>query len=441
MTATKQKRPKPSPEWPMFWHSSGYWAKTVKYVTYYFGRRGSVADGPDFDAEAMAEYTRHISSIKAGRGKIPETEERLSVSDLCELFLESREQLYKTGELAARTWRDYQRIANVVAAYFKERQVEHLTPADFALFRQHLAKGKSIVTLANLVRVSRVIFRYAKSGGHLEQIPEFGDGFNEPSRKHLRRDRNEQRREHGLKMFTAEQIRLILEHEETSLQIRAMVYLGINAAYGNKDCSQLLRSQITRRGGRHWLEVERVKTQVERRCPLWPETVAALAAVREVRPDPRLPADADRVFLTKTGLPWVRDVTSSNDEVAKSFGRLLEQIQTGTDDDGRPVYLKRRGLSFYALRHTVETIGDEVRDKNALNLILGHVDESMAAIYRERLADERLVDVVEYVRRWLFTRNCVSCNAEQFSTSPSWVCNVCQKQNEPGTNRTSEAAE
>jgi len=58
--------------------------------------------------------------------------------------------------------------------------------------------------------------------------------------------------------------------------------------------------------------------------------------------------------------------------------------------------------SFYALRHTFETIGGESRDQVAVNAIMGHVDESMSAVYREAISDERLTAVSDHVRRWLF---------------------------------------
>jgi hypothetical protein len=35
---------------------------------------------------------------------------------------------------------------------------------------------------------------------------------------------------------------------------------------------------------------------------------------------------------------------------------------------------------------------------------MGHADTSMAAHYRERISDERLVDAVDVVRKWLFRR-------------------------------------
>ena len=59
-------------------------------------------------------------------------------------------------------------------------------------------------------------------------------------------------------------------------------------------------------------------------------------------------------------------------------------------------------ISFYALRHTFETIAGESRDQVAVNAGMGHVDTTMAAAYRERVLEVRLKAVVETVRAWLF---------------------------------------
>jgi integrase len=69
--------------------------------------------------------------------------------------------------------------------------------------------------------------------------------------------------------------------------------------------------------------------------------------------------------------------------------------------------LKSLGLggnrrNFYALRHTFETVAGASRDQVAVNAIMGHVDSSMSGVYRERIDDERLRAVADYVRKWLF---------------------------------------
>jgi hypothetical protein len=40
----------------------------------------------------------------------------------------------------------------------------------------------------------------------------------------------------------------------------------------------------------------------------------------------------------------------------------------------------------------------------AVNAIMGHADATMAAHYRERISDERLVDAANKVRRWLLRK-------------------------------------
>jgi integrase len=58
--------------------------------------------------------------------------------------------------------------------------------------------------------------------------------------------------------------------------------------------------------------------------------------------------------------------------------------------------------NFYALRHTFQTISGESKDPDAVSAIMGHVDSSMAGVYRERISDERLKAVTDTVRNWLW---------------------------------------
>ena len=64
--------------------------------------------------------------------------------------------------------------------------------------------------------------------------------------------------------------------------------------------------------------------------------------------------------------------------------------------------LKRPRLGFYGLRHGFETIAGENGDQIAVDAVMGHVPKGMGANYRERISDDRLRRVVEFVRQWLF---------------------------------------
>ena len=99
------------------------------------------------------------------------------------------------------------------------------------------------------------------------------------------------------------------------------------------------------------------------------------------------------------GLPRVIDTTdmetlahvSRADRVTAAMGQLLGKLG-----------LARRGHTFYALRHTFETIGGDSRDQVAVDAIMGHSRDDMASVYRERIGDDRLRAVAEHVRRWLW---------------------------------------
>jgi integrase len=62
----------------------------------------------------------------------------------------------------------------------------------------------------------------------------------------------------------------------------------------------------------------------------------------------------------------------------------------------------RKGLGFYTLRHTFRTVADEAKDQPACDFIMGHEGPHVAAVYRERISDDRLKAVTDHVRKWLF---------------------------------------
>jgi len=181
--------------------------------------------------------------------------------------------------------------------------------------------------------------------------------------------------------------------------LKAMILLGVNAGYGNSDVAALPLSALDLEQA--WADFPRPKTGIERRCKLFPETVAAIRAALTVRPKPKDEANAGLVFLTaQNGNRWV---------TAKIHKKEDGGLRVVTDDSvskETAKILKRLGINgkrnFYALRHTFETIGGESRDQVAVSSIMGHADQSMSAAYRERISDERLAAVAEHVRRWLF---------------------------------------
>ena len=194
-------------------------------------------------------------------------------------------------------------------------------------------------------------------------------------------------------MFEAEELRKLLKAAGTPM--KAMILLGMNAAFGNSDVAGLPVAALDLAGG--WVNFPRPKTAIARRCPLWPETVAAIREAIAARPKAKDDGDAGLVFITKYGAKWVRVRERENkpgvpiDGVRLQFDKLLAEVG-----------LNRRGIGFYCLRHSFRTVADAVKDQPAIDRIMGHSDDSMADLYRERIDDERLKTVTDAVRNWLF---------------------------------------
>jgi integrase len=153
------------------------------------------------------------------------------------------------------------------------------------------------------------------------------------------------------------------------------------------------------------IDFPRPKTGIQRRCPLWPETVRALNDALADRPEPKDPADAGLVFITKYGKPWHRkgEIKQAEDQgrdtadlgnrpISLETGKLLKRLGING----------RKGLGFYTLRHTFRTVADEAKDQPAADYLMGHEVAHMSSVYRETISDVRLRAVADQVRAWLF---------------------------------------
>ncbi len=376
----KQKPEKPYRTFPLTAHPEGQWCKKIKGKIYYFG------SWKDPDA-ALEEYRRQADYLQAGK-EVPLQPGGCSVMEAANMFLESKHQRMLLGELSPRSHRNYQdALQSFCDAVGKHRQLKELGPIDFQQFLRKRLTGVSPHSLTRGVTAVRMMLKWLQDSGIIDQPIRTGPDFRRSSNTALRRHRQIQQQTYGLKMFTAAELQVLLRAAEQPL--KAMILLGINGGLGNTDISDMPLS-VMQNG---WLDYPRPKTAIERRIPLWPETRQALSEVAAVRKEPTNDADKGLVFITQRGQRFTR-LSANNkniDGIALAFRRLLKK----TD-------LKRPGLSFYALRHTFETVAGAAKDQVATSAIMGHADSTMAGLYRERIEDERLRDVTEYVRRWLF---------------------------------------
>jgi integrase len=374
-TARPNKPPKPSPDFPLFPQAAGYWAKKIRGKLYYFG------PWADPDA-ALAKYRGQAEALHSGRRPRDESAE-VTVKDAANAFLNHKQALLDAGELAERTWLEYKAAADlVVGAFGKRRLVEDLGPEDFAGLRNKMAATWGPVRLGNTIQYVRSVFKHALDAGLIDRPVRFGPGFKRPSKKVLRLNRAKA----GPKLFTADEVRRLVGTAGTTM--KAMILLGINCGFGNADCARLPRPAVDLDAG--IIDFPRPKTGIPRRCPLWPETAAALRDALAKRTEPIDPADAGLLFVTAAGRSW--GGRADDRPVSKRFSELLRELGINC----------RKGLGFYTLRHTFRTVADEAKDQPAADYIMGHEVPHMSSIYRETIGDARLKAVTDHVYKWLF---------------------------------------
>ena len=370
------KPKKPYPDFPLFPHATNRWAKKIKGKLHYFG--------PWRDPDgALEKYLSVRDDLHAGR--TPRPDGGVTVRELLNRFLTSKHRRVATGDLSPRTFPMYRATCGRLDARLGNRPVEGISPEDFDQLRTVLSQGRGPYALGNEIRHVRMVFKYAYDAGLIDRPVNFGPHFTLPTKRLMRLARAAT----GLRMLEADELRSVLASSSGVLE--AMILLGVNCGFGQTDIANLTLSSIDLNEG--WIEHPRPKTGVHRRCPLWPETVKAVRIAIDNRPQAVEASDNSLAFLTARGLRWVRPGIRGAyaDSIGPAFSRLLTDLG-----------LKREKLSFYALRHTFETIAGESKDQVAVNAVMGHADTSMAATYRERISDERLQDVVGVVRAWLW---------------------------------------
>jgi integrase len=303
------------------------------------------------------------------------------------LCLTVKDSKLQSRELQLRTYKEYKRCGRrLLRVLGRERLVEDLTPTDFLKLRRDMMKTlKSLTSIKTDIRKMMVFFNFAYKEGYIDRPVRTGEGFKSPSASALRRERGQR----DQRMFQADQIRTMLVNANP--QIKAMILLGINCAFGNTDCVMLTKNKLDLEGG--WVSFARPKTGVRRHCPLWPETTDALRVVLAQK-ESKHPEYKNRVFIVDKRKPKANHIDDGR-RISKYFRMLLESIAIPADSP-----------NFYALRHTFVTIALQKRDREAVRAITGHGPTSgdMLDTYNEaEVAESRLLAVSNHVHDWLFT--------------------------------------
>ncbi len=390
--STKRKPSKPYPEFPLFAHGNGQWARKIRGKLYSFG----VWDDP---TTALKKHNEQFSFLKEGISP-PTNYDGWRVEDLINEYLGIQEDRFKIGDIGSEHFEGMKYVGRLIVQYIdRNKAVEGLGPDDFRKLRNGMIERFAPAnTRANMTRI-RSIFKFAYDEQMIPKPVFYGRGFVSPTRAMIRKARNAKPK----RLFCPDQVHRLLQ--SATVQMRAMILLSINTGMNNADTGNIQQRHMDLKTG--WLDYPRHKTGVQRRAKLWPQTIQAIRNYLDIRPVPHFQF-ADHIFVTKYRQPWKHSSLPSefrklldkiNDENREAITKSAKKKRKDPPDDIPDLFAHG---SFGYFRHTFETIAGGSRDQVAVNAIMGHVDDSMAAEYRETIEDSRLEAVADHVRNWLF---------------------------------------
>lgn len=354
--ANTEKRTR-SDKFPLTLHRTGQYCKKIRGSFHYFGTDKE---------QALQRYLEQATYLHTGKGKKPEAiEGSILLKMLCNLYLEHQETRATIGEVKLRHVSDQTLILRSLVKFVgPNRLVSDVSTIDLQSYRQRLIKaGRTSHTINNHISTIKAMFNWASENEVVHTTP------NLKAIKKIAHAKNEK------PTFTVAQIQTLLQN--AGLQMRAMIWLGLNCGFGCTDCAELKWSNLDMENRR--VRFPRGKTGVDRNLPLWPETLEALLRV------PRL---GELVFYTHKGNPWVRTARSTkkdgtekytkDDAVTQEFSKLMKKAG---------IEVPKR-VGFYTLRRTAATVAANSGDPFAVQKLLGHADVKMASTYVQNISEQ-----------------------------------------------------
>lgn len=356
-----------SDKFPLTLHKTGQFCKKIKGKIHYFGtdRR-----------KALDRYLEQAAYLHAGRPvSHSPTAEQLSIKTMCNLYLDHQESRVAVGEVKPRHLSDQVSLLKAfVRSVGPHRMVSDVSTLDLQNYRTRLIGAKSSPnTINNRIAAVKAMYNWAVENELIDHSPRL------KAVKKIASPKTER------PTFTPAQIQVLLQN--ASVQLNAMIWLGLNCGFGCTDCAELRWKNLDLDHGR--VTFPRGKTGIGRNLPLWPETAQALLSV---------PRQGELVFYTRSNNPWVRTIVqrqedgttkyTKDDAVTKEFSKLMRKAGIG----------REKGVGFYTLRRTAATLAAQSQDPFAVQKLLGHADLKMSSTYVQDVS-EQTDRVVNNVRK------------------------------------------
>jgi len=219
MAKSNSKRKTRSDKFPLTLHKTGQHCKKIKGKLYYFGTDKKTA---------LNRYLEQAAYLHAGKLPKPKCAgDALSIKTLCNLYLDHQDARAMIGEIKLRHISDQISLLKAFVRFVDpNRLLSDISTVDLQNYRKKLIKaGKSPNTINNRIAAVKAMYSWALDNEIIDHSPRL------KAMKKITPPKREK------PTFTVQQIQKLLKN--ASIQLKAMIWLGLNCGFGCTDCAEL----------------------------------------------------------------------------------------------------------------------------------------------------------------------------------------------------------
>ena len=214
-----QRRRTRSDTFPLTLHPTGQYCKKINGKIYYFGTNKKQALKRYLD-QATYLHGYPCAATKGSDGSMP-------LRQLCDLYLGYQHARVRAGAITGRHYADQVKSLNKLMSFLgKGRRIRTISTLDLQNYKRQLQNAHSTAQRPNShIGTMKAMFHWARRNDILERIPNVDT---------ISKDRIVHRQRYT---FDSNEITKLLSR--ANVQMRAMIWLGLNCGFGCMDCAQL----------------------------------------------------------------------------------------------------------------------------------------------------------------------------------------------------------
>jgi len=366
---SKTKRKTRSDKFPLTLHSTGQYCKKVKGKTYYFGKDKK---------QALERYLEQAAFLHNGKAiMFKTTNGDMTLKSLCNIYLQHQQAKAASGEITFRHYADQISCLKKFTSFIgQHRKINEISTLDLQDYKRKLKRAYNSAHRINLhISIMKTMFHWAKKNDMLDYVPNI-DAISGVKIIHKQRH-----------VFTSEEIHRLFDLAD--VQMKAMIWLGLNCGFGCTDCAELKWSDLDLTNGR--VKLARGKTGVSRNLPLWPETIQS--------PE-NIPKCGKLVFHAVKDKPLIRTTYRTNKDGSSKYSNINLVTSRFYKLMKKASIRAPKGTGFYTLRRTAATIAARPGDPFAVQRLLGHANLKMATRYVQDVS-KQTDRVIENSRKYV----------------------------------------